>query len=166
MGGTYTHIAVAAWLQNRSSTGSTMRGARWGSYSNGLPTTGYNVDLLPNGALYLFRILEGNSSLHPALARSTSFVARNGKGVRERLLLQQRFVNPALGMNKLCGYAASSNKSNTGPCIHANRLPRVVSTAHARHAPKPQAIGGATMACAKPLTVVSRASAMSALSEI
>jgi hypothetical protein len=55
-GGSYTNVAVSAWQQNRSSTGSTTLGVRWSNYSDGLPTTGYNVDLLPDGTLVLFRI--------------------------------------------------------------------------------------------------------------
>ena len=39
-----------------SGSGSTSIGARWGSYTGGVPTTGYNAELLSGGLVKLWRI--------------------------------------------------------------------------------------------------------------
>ncbi|MDW8326812.1 MAG: hypothetical protein RMK99_09620 [Anaerolineales bacterium] len=54
-GGPYTNVAVSAQVQNTGSNGTTTLGVRWNA-NGGVPTQGYNVDLLGNGAVTLFRV--------------------------------------------------------------------------------------------------------------
>jgi hypothetical protein len=43
-------------MQITGGNGTATLGARWGGYSGGVPTTGYNVDLTSSGNVKLFRI--------------------------------------------------------------------------------------------------------------
>jgi RHS repeat-associated protein len=53
--GPYGNVAVSAQVQNTGSSGTTTLGVRWNA-NGGVPTEGYNVDLLGNGEVSLFRV--------------------------------------------------------------------------------------------------------------
>jgi RHS repeat-associated protein len=60
--GAYSNVAVSAQVQHASSgNGTTTLGTRWGGYSSGVPSQGYNVDVSSGGLVTLFRINDWSS---------------------------------------------------------------------------------------------------------
>ncbi len=55
-GGPYANVAVTSKVYIASGSGSTSIGARWGDYSGGLPTQGYNAEMLSTGEVILWRV--------------------------------------------------------------------------------------------------------------
>ncbi len=54
--GTYTNTNVSADVKFNSSAGTIAIGARLGSFSGGVPTTGYTAELTTTGQVYLWRV--------------------------------------------------------------------------------------------------------------
>ncbi len=55
-GGPYGNVAVTSKVYIAGGSGSTSVGARWDGYSGGVPTQGYNAELLSGGLVKLWRI--------------------------------------------------------------------------------------------------------------